>query len=121
VNEDTYIRKYENPGSTMDREDVERLLAWIEEGADFTGGVMRWQSNGQVPPADVVAFAAHVGFNVDVEASRSARDEEFHRFAEQYRKARADGPSDEERCEARATHGPGVEMVDVISGQRWRT
>jgi len=31
------------------------------------------------------------------------------------------GPSDEERAEARAAMGEGVEMVNVITGHKWRT
>jgi hypothetical protein len=31
------------------------------------------------------------------------------------------GPSDEERYEARAAMGEGVEMVNVITGHKWRT
>jgi hypothetical protein len=31
------------------------------------------------------------------------------------------GPSAEQRAEARAAHGAGVVLVDVISGHRWTT
>lgn len=86
------------------------------------GLVLRWHSNDRVPPADVIA-----AWQVD-DATRAAcdaaRDAELAAFLADYRQARdARTPEQraEERAEARAAHGPGVELVDVLTGERFRT
>ena len=89
-------------------------------------GVLRWKSNDQVPPADVVELAAYVlnsdvAKPVNVANCTKARDKDTQKVLAEYRRNRPNGPSAEERAEARAAMGPGVEMVDVITGYKWRT
>jgi hypothetical protein len=100
-----------------------RLAATLRDPAHATivAGVIRWNSNDRVPPEDVVALAAHIGLEIDTAACTAARDTETRQFLAEYRKARAGGPTAEERGEARAAFGPGVNLVDVITGHKWRT
>jgi hypothetical protein len=81
-------------------------------------GNFRWESNGRVVPDDVLA-AARISPTIRARCKR-ARDAETAAFlAECRRNPRP--PTDEERFEARAAFGPGVELMDVITGQRWTT
>ena len=50
----------------------------------------------------------------------AAYDREISAFLAAYRAADR-GQSAEVRAGARAAHGPGVELVDVVTGRRWTT
>lgn len=116
-----YISALAQPGAYHG--EATRLAATLRDPAHATidAGLIRWVSNGRVPPADVVALAAHIGLEIDTAACTAARDSETADFLAEYRKARAGGPSAEERAEARAAFGPGTDLVDVITGHKWRT
>jgi hypothetical protein len=90
-------------------------------GGDATmtdDGVVRWASNGSVVPDEVLASN---GLPEMVrKASKIVKDLELKMFLEDYR-AKYKGPSVEERAEARAAHGPGVPLVNVITGLKWVT
>ena len=86
------------------------------------GHIVRWTSNGRVPFDDVLK-ALHKAGKIewlDVVMSRDARDMETAAFLADYR-ASYRGPSDEEKAEARAAHGAGVMMTNVVTGHKWRT
>lgn len=109
---------------------------WIAEStvARFTSGeygftidpagAMRWDSNGAVPPRDIVELAHFMGLLTDEQfhASNEARDADITAtltaYAERQKElaARGEWPSEEMRFEARAAHGPGVKVVDIVSG-----
>lgn len=82
--------------------------------------VLRWASNDRVPPQEIVRLAKYLGANFDVKETYDTRESELNEMIQDY-KANYIGPSPEVRAEARAVHGPGVELVDVISGYRWTT
>jgi hypothetical protein len=87
-------------------------------------GVARWKSNNAVPPADIVAVWAANDKYVDVAACDAARDVDTARFFAEYRAAqrrRTPEQIAEERAMARGAHGPGVELVNVLTGERYRT
>ena len=113
-----YIKAFQNPG--VYHSDAVRLSDRLAVDATYVDGVMRWNSNNRVPPADVVAFAAFRGMPVDVAKCTVERDADTTKFLTAYRKNYT-GPSEEERAEARAAHGPGVELVNVATGHRWTT
>ncbi|MCP1674561.1 hypothetical protein J2T57_001663 [Natronocella acetinitrilica] len=115
-----YIAQYENPRFRFEREESERLAASLADGACIEDGVMRWESNNNVVPEDVARFAAYLGHPIDLDASRAARDADLKVLLEAYRRA-APHDSAEARFERRAAFGPGVEVVDVLSGRRYRT
>lgn len=89
-------------------------LAYSDDG----GKVWRWRSNNQVVPLGAVKS---YDIPADLDAQKKAYDLELHNFLSEYRELHKNGPSDEERAEARAAHGPGVKLVNVITGREWVT
>lgn len=99
-----------------------QLVRQLHLEATVTDGVVRWNSNGAVPFMDVVLLAESIGLAVDVAACTAARDAEASTFIAEYRAARANHvPSAEERYEMRAAFGAGTEVVNIITGQKFRT
>ena len=117
-----YIQAMDDPNHPYRTEAV-RLLADFAIGEKVTveDGVVRWVPSGNVPPQEILDLWEFVGFDFDMEATQAAHSADLDAFIAEYREARKDGPSDEERAMARAAHGAGVELVDVISGHRWTT
>lgn len=95
-------------------------LGWMKNDTHaYTddGRVWRWVSNNRCCPLDA---CEEYGIPCHPPAQERAIKEEAAAFIKAYREANRE-ISDEARAEARAAHGPGVEMVDVISGRRFRT
>lgn len=86
--------------------------------SDDDGKTWRWCSNDQYVPLD--ACLSH-SVPCDMEAQRAARDAQFAEFARQYKAQQPAVPSPERQAEMRAAFGPGVEVVDVISGRKFTT
>jgi len=100
------------------------LAGKLRTDATITDGVIRWNSNDQVPPADCVALAAHIGLSVDVAKSNAARSADLYAFLVSYRTAQAQRTPEqiaEERAMARAAHGPGVWVVNIFTDESFRT
>jgi hypothetical protein len=89
--------------------------------ATIVGGVVRWDSNGQVPPRDVLAVMLDTGGITADEHSASveALDTETAAFIAACRKA-ASRPDAEELHEMRAAFGEGAEVVNVVTGRATR-
>ena len=79
-------------------------------------GVVRWKSNGEVPPQDVLEIWADAGFSFDFDESNKVREKEFAQFVKRYRKVNK-GPSAEDKSEMRASFGPGTKVVNIITGR----
>lgn len=97
---------------------------WVESevGFDAEDGVYRWTSNGNIPPADCYnSHSIDQLPNFDLKKQLAVHERELAAFFEEYRRHQPAEPSAEELYEARAAHGPGVELVDVISGRRFTT
>lgn len=122
-----YVTALRNPADAYHREAVALATKLSTEATISDTGVIRWNSNNRVVPAEIVELAIHLSFEsyervpVRRDACNAARDAETADFLAAYRKARASGPSTEERMEARAAFGPGQDLVDVVTGYRWRT
>ena len=101
--------------------EAQRLAHQLRTEATITQGVVRWNSNNQVPPADIVALAAQIGLPVDVAASTAARDADTTAFLAAYRKGQPRRVSAEQRAEMRAAFGRGAKVVNVITGRVTRT
>lgn len=113
-----YIRQYQNPRFPHEQRETERLIAQFDTDASVSAdGVVRWNSNGSVPPQDILDFWAHLQKPFDLARSAAVRSEELDKFLAEYR-ANARPPSDEELHEMRAAFGPGEVVVNVITGQR---
>ena len=101
-------------------EERKRLAADIQgdEASYQDGAARRWRSNDRIIPphcykdAGLECPAAHV----------AAYERETEAFLADYRKRMANHvPSEEEQFEMRAAFGPGVEVVNVITGRKHRT
>jgi hypothetical protein len=89
--------------------------AYTEDG----GRTWKWESNSAFCPLDA---CQRFGIPANLSAQRTALDAETKAFVAAYRKARAGRrPSAEERHEMRAAFGPGVIVVNVLTGRRTRT
>jgi hypothetical protein len=82
------------------------------------GKVWRWVSNDRCLFDDC---AAELGVPIDFEAQAAAREADDDAFLASYRARGCDEPSAEERREARAVHGPGKVLVNVLTGRKWTT
>lgn len=104
------------------REEAERCANNLRNETTTSDGVIRWNSNNNIPPVECVALAAHIGLPVDVAKCTSVRDTETDQFIAEYRlRMRNYKPSREEQFEMRAAFGPGKTVVNVITGQKFRT
>lgn len=96
-------------------------------GRDFTieAGVVRWTSNGRVAPGDCAEILRdHYGHPVDMAAHAIARDAEVSKSIAAYRRTQATRTPEqvaEWRAMARAAHGPGVRLIDVVTGEAYTT
>ena len=89
-------------------------------------GAVRWSSNGRCLPADCVRDLVDAGLITAATAERTtdAREIELLEFIQDYRRAQANRSAEqiaEERAMARGAMGPGVRMVNVITGERFTT
>ena len=111
-----YTDAYDGKGHSFQITEAQRLAQQLRNEATITKGVLRWNSNNQVPFPDCIALAAHIGLPVDVAASNAARDADTDAFLTAYRK-RPRRVSSEERAEMRAAFGRGAKVVNVITGR----
>jgi hypothetical protein len=113
-----YVRR---PDGTVDWAATDRAVnrrLWAEGARRDPDGIWRWESNGSIPPKDVLRD------NLDgdeLAANLAAYDAELAVFLAAYRAAQPAEPDAEQLYEMRAAFGPGVEVVDVITGRRVRT
>lgn len=108
------------------QEELARNVEYVEkDGRDYTieNGVVRWNSNGQVPPRDMLDAIATLE-DIDLDACIAAREADNRAFFAEYANARKNMTEEqkaEEAYERRAAFGPGEEVVDVITGERYTT
>jgi hypothetical protein len=118
-----YIRDYQGDREPFRSRAVD-LAAKLRTAAAYNGGVGRWLSNGNAMPEDCAMFAEFLGLPVKIEQQRKAIAEEARASFDVYRAARANMTAEqraEEAAERRAAFGPGVEVVDVLTGETFRT
>lgn len=80
-------------------------------------GAIKWKSNGAYIPDDFCEKLEYAGYQFSREATAKKREEELHKFAQEYIANYTD-PSDEEIAEMRAAFGEGETVVDVITGRK---
>ncbi len=110
--------------TATDREDTHDSLAY--ERLDEPG-VIRWKSNDRCVPVDI---CERMGW-FDMDAQRAADEKDTTEFLAAYRKSqeefevRTDDEAmaikAERAAEMRAAFGPGEEVVNIVTGQRYRT
>lgn len=92
------------------------------ELAVVTDGVVRWTTNNSIPFDDMLGDFEALGLIDAATRSRSTAQRAADNAA--FARARSRRPrrvSAEERFEMRAAFGPGVEVVNVLTGDRCRT
>jgi hypothetical protein len=102
----------------MSQREYDKLFSEAKVDGD---GVVRWMSNGAVPPEDILESWASLGLPFDIVQSKAARKRDLAFILADYRKAqKGRKPSAEEMFEMRANFEPGTVVVDVITGRRTR-
>ena len=102
---------------------------WNEGDVRFVDGAVGWIMNeGEFRPlmSDAVAELHDAGYisSITVEATRIARDRYVQRTLAEYAEAQQNRTPEqiaEQRAEARAAMGPGVEMVNILTGETYTT
>jgi len=96
--------------------EAKNLRAKFETDAYFADGALRWKSNDRPVPASCFADAFATPDALQVETERK----ETRAFLDAYRR-NPPTITDEERFEARAALGRGVDVVNIVTGQTFRT
>ena len=102
---------------------------WNAGEVRFVDGAVGWiMKDGEFRPlmSDAVAELHDAGYisSITVEATRIARDKYTQRTLAEYAEAQRNRSAEEiaeQRMEARAAMGPGVEMVNIITGETYTT
>ena len=105
------------------------LDKWNEGEVKFVDGAVGWiMKDGEFRPlmSDAVAELHDAGYisSITVEATRIARDRYVQRTLAEYAEAQQNRTPEqiaEQRAEARAAMGPGVEMVNILTGETYTT
>jgi hypothetical protein len=97
---------------------IARLRESLEKDTYEKDEILYWVSNDQVVPLRVFIDAGARAPAGQGEAEEQA----LAAFAKQYKEARKNyKPSGEQMFEMRAAFGPGETVVDIITGQEFRT
>ena len=102
---------------------------WNEGEVKFVDGAVGWRmKDGEFRPlmSDAVAELHDAGYisSITVEATRIARDRYVQRTLAEYAEAQRNRTAEEiaeQRAEARAAMGPGVDMVNIFTGEKYTT
>ena len=102
---------------------------WNEGDVRFVDGAVGWiMKDGEFRPlmSDAVAELHDAGYisSITVEATRIARDRYVQRTLAEYAEAQQNRTPEqiaEQRAEARAAMGPGVEMINILTGETYTT
>ena len=102
---------------------------WNEGDVKFVDGAVGWiMGDGEFRPlmSDAVAELHDAGYisSITVEPTRIARDRYVQRTLAEYAEAQQNRTPEqiaEQRAEARAAMGPGVEMVNILTGEKYIT
>ena len=86
--------------------------------SDDGGCTWRWSVNDAVIAVNV---CKDYGIPCDPAAQQVARDAHVDAVLTAYIRSQPPLPSAEQVAEARAAHGPGVVLVDVVSGRKFTT
>ena len=102
---------------------------WNGGDVRFVDGAVGWiMKDGEFRPlmSDAVAELHDAGYisSITVEATAIARDRYVQRTLAEYAEAQQNRTPEqiaEQRAEARAAMGPGVEMVNILTGETYTT
>ena len=102
---------------------------WNEGEVKFVDGAVGWRmKDGEFRPlmSDAVAELHDAGYisSITVEATAIARDRYTQRTLAEYDEAHQNRTAEEiaeQRAGARAAMGPGVDMVNIFTGEKYTT
>jgi len=93
-------------------------MSTLEDTTTDAAGVVRWKSNGRVPfMSDLAAMGATPEQLAASEPVRSAQVDEAIAAYTKGRKNRSAEERAEEAFEIRAAFGPGVKVVNILTGE----
>lgn len=100
---------------------TEEAIRYAASGT-VANGVFRWDSNGNVPPEDILnLLQMDGGLEFDMEATKAARKADVAASIAAYRKSQENHVhSEEELFEMRAAFGAGSTVVNAITGRKTR-
>ena len=108
------------PLQNFERRELERYREMLMDPARsyFKDGAQFWTVNDSPVPESVYRDA----YVEEPPNQKAARDADTAAFVKRYRAQRRNRKlTAEQRFEMRAAFGPGETVVDVITGQKWRT
>lgn len=112
------LREYLGQCGPFFQKEATKVAGKFYTDAYVINGVVRWKSNDQVPPADILELWHHLNRPFDYDLSKTVSQLETTQALEAYKRQMASHVySDEEKAEMRAAFGPGATVVDVITGQ----
>ena len=79
-----YSKAFRNTSAPYHAEAV-RLSSQFTTDATVTDGIVRWNSNGRVPPTDVLDFWAYLGYEFAYWGSVNAQKADLDDFLSDYR------------------------------------
>lgn len=117
MNNNDYIRALkENKTKNYFYERAKELGEKFDIDAKVSDGVVRWNSNNEVPPKEVLELWQYLEKPFDYEKSLKVLKEERDAFLDEYRKRMANHvPSQEELYEMTAAFGPSAKVVNVFA------
>lgn len=83
--------------------------------------VLRWKSNNSVPPTELLELWKYENFEFDYNLALEVKRKEEIEFLNEYRENNKNRQlSTEERYEMKAAFGAGAEIVDIITGKKYK-
>lgn len=115
-----YIEAHTNPNAfKFDKERAAKLDVEFDTRTTINDGVVRWISNNNIPPNDILEFWNYLGKDFDYNKTIETSKEETKKFFEEYRQTiKLRNPSSEDLAEMKAAFGPGATVVNIITGEK---
>lgn len=105
-------------GEFFEKKAKESLAMFHDDKIYLENGIVRWKSNGRIPPDDLLELWHYAGCSFDYEESCRKRSAEDAAAIKEYREQMKDYiPSGEELMEMRAAF-EGTMVVDVLTGKK---
>lgn len=122
-----YVRAklgFQITGYAMYLRDYDRYVKMYEETYIDKHGVLRWKTSNNVPPEELLLLWKYERKRFDLDITLNGSNNDLKRVINESRKYEAN-MSDEARrereLEMRAAFGPGVDVVNVLTGKKYRT
>jgi hypothetical protein len=119
IRETRIIREWLGKEGTFWKNRADASVKQYFEEASDVDGVIRWKSNGKVPPQELIELWAYVGLVDQWTFIRSMKTRDAEQSASLKKYAEANqGYSQEQLFEMRAAFGAGATVVNAITGEK---